>query len=165
MIIVLVLWLINHQYPKYELFLRPSQCSVCFCSCAQAPHSVCVMPAVCNYGQIMGETDCMKQSLMGLSTQLPSSPPTISQVQTLHTNSCTSLNKQPCEYTRSHTNGSRWKRDARLMWHLFASFLSKPKANRSGVSFHRWQTHFEHSETRCWSLTTFMLSSFWLVEL
>lgn len=33
---------------------------------------VCLMLGVCNYGQIMGEADGMKQSLMGLSTQLPS---------------------------------------------------------------------------------------------
>lgn len=37
---------------------------MCFC--------VCLMLGVCNYGQIMGEADSMKQSLMGLSTQLPS---------------------------------------------------------------------------------------------
>lgn len=34
--------------------------------------SVCLMLEVCNYGQIMGEADGIRKSLMGLSTQLPS---------------------------------------------------------------------------------------------
>lgn len=33
---------------------------------------VCLMLGVCNYGQIIGEADGMRKSLMGLSTQLPS---------------------------------------------------------------------------------------------
>lgn len=39
---------------------------LCVCVC------VCLMLGVCNYGQIMGEADGMRKSLMGLSTQLPS---------------------------------------------------------------------------------------------
>lgn len=45
---------------------------VCFCTFVQAQLCVCLMLGVCNYGQIIGKADGMKQSLMGLSSQLPS---------------------------------------------------------------------------------------------